>query len=413
MASLNFYIRKDKGEFKINSKGKSTLLLQYNHHSKICYFSTGVQVIPEEFNFQKEHVKLKFSKGADRTAISKTELNLNRQILSKKEFIQTKIDELIFEEIEPTIHMLRERVNEIKKKKLDHDFQICFEDFVKTKTGISKTTLRNYKTMHSTVNRFLKFRKQKTIVINEIDFRFYTLFCSWMEQEEDLAPNTLGERVKRMKAFLRHQKKQGYDVYEHLDEFAVFREPKTIIYLDMDEIQQLIAYDFSKHQKLERVRDIFIVGCHTGFRVSDLMRLTLEDITKGLFRIKTRKTGSEATPPASSFCLNVLNKYEGKLPKISKENYNIYLKEMAKKAGITALVEIKKYKKGAVYYEKHEKCDLLSSHVAVKTFITNCAFNKIDISTVVRCTGKSVKTILESYQGVDESFIKSEVSKIF
>ena len=118
-------------------------------------------------------------------------------------FIYTKIDELIFEEIKPIVDVLRERVNEIKKKRLDHDIHICFADFKNKHSGISKATFRNYETMYSTINKCLKFSKKKTVNIDEIDYRFYTLFSSWMEKEHGLQPNSCRERVKRMKAFLK------------------------------------------------------------------------------------------------------------------------------------------------------------------------------------------------------------------
>lgn len=340
MATLNYYIKKVSGVFKTNSKGKSTLLLQYNHNSKVCYFSTGVQILPEEFLFHKEKNKLKHSKTSDEQSLLKKESNLNREISKKREYIQTKIDELIFEDTAPSVDALRDRITSKKQIKLNYDLHSCFEYFKTNKSGISTTTMRNYQTMYATLTRFLKYKNIKTININEIDYKFYTTFCSWMEKTANLQPNSIGERIKRLKSFLNYHKRLGFDICERLNEFEVFKEPKTIIYCDLKEIQKIIDYDFSQCKRLEKVRDIFIVGCHTGLRVSDLLRLSIDDIRDGLFRITTRKTGKEALPPVSEYSLNILNKYDGRLPEITDVKYNVYLKEMAQEVGLDNLIEI-------------------------------------------------------------------------
>jgi site-specific recombinase XerC len=413
MSTLNFYLKKSKGVLKINSKGKAPVYLQYTHDSKTCYFSTRVMIRPGEFNFNKEQIRLTRTKNHSLEELQKQEILLNKEIHSKREKIQGKINDLVFEGVPPSVLILKERLSGNSTNKLNHDWGICFDAFKTNSIGVSSSTMRNYNTLNSTIQRYLNKKSLKSLLLTDIDFKFYASFCSFMERDLNLSKNSIGERVKRLKAFLNHSKRLGYTVFDRLEEFKVYSEPKTIVYCSLEEINHLMNYDLSENKKLEKVRDIFVVGCHTGLRVSDLLRLTIDHISDGLFIVKTMKTNKIATPPVSPYSLHVLNKYGGEMPKISDVKYNKYLKELGKEVGFEQLVELPKYNKGKKSFIKVPKWELMSSHVAVKSFITNCAVNHVNMNVVRVSTGKSIKVILSHYQAVGDSFLKSEINKIF
>ncbi len=77
------------------------------------------------------------------------------------------------------------------------------------------------------------------------------------------------------------------------------------IYLTLDEIQRIYSLDLSDRAGLDRVRDVFVIGCYTGLRFSDLNLLRPENIINdGQFvrismqRQKTRVCTPEPTKRA-------------------------------------------------------------------------------------------------------------------
>ncbi len=81
---------------------------------------------------------------------------------------------------------------------------------------------------------------------------------------------------------------------------------------------------------LSGIRDLFIIGCWTGLRISDLKRLGGKDnIKDGLLTITTQKTSRSVTIPVTDELQAVLNKYPDRLPKIpTDQHYNREIKSM-------------------------------------------------------------------------------------
>lgn len=115
------------------------------------------------------------------------------------------------------------------------------------------------------------------------------------------------------------------------------------IYLTKFEIQKMATVELDP--SLDKVRDLFIIACHTGLRFSDFSVLTKENIveqesSKGrvfkAFKVKTQKTGALVQIPISKEVERILEKYNGIPPKaISNQKMNTMLKIIAEKAGLT------------------------------------------------------------------------------
>lgn len=117
---------------------------------------------------------------------------------------------------------------------------------------------------------------------------------------------------------------------------------KEAVFLTQDELNKIenAKLDF---ERLERVRDIFIFSCYTGYAPVDACKLTSENLIKDSADnvwIKTfrTKTGIKANVPVLPSSLKIIEKYHGKqvgiLPKLSNQKMNAYLKEIADVCGI-------------------------------------------------------------------------------
>ncbi|MEY2702773.1 MAG: Tyrosine recombinase XerC [Bacteroidota bacterium] len=114
------------------------------------------------------------------------------------------------------------------------------------------------------------------------------------------------------------------------------------IFLTQDELERIENKIF-KVERLERVKDIFLFSCYTGYAPVDAIKLTrknvIQDIEKTLWiKANRQKTNTKANVPILPPVLKIINKYqfEGEtlLPRISNQKMNAYLKEIADIIGL-------------------------------------------------------------------------------
>jgi len=118
---------------------------------------------------------------------------------------------------------------------------------------------------------------------------------------------------------------------------------KEAVFLTKEELERIENKTF-KMERLERVKDIFLFCCYTGYAPVDVMKLTKENIIQDsdkTFWIKAtrQKTGTRANVPLLPPALKIISKYQWNdsnrlLPKISNQKMNAYLKEIADVLGI-------------------------------------------------------------------------------
>lgn len=129
--------------------------------------------------------------------------------------------------------------------------------------------------------------------------------------------------------------------------------------------------------KLDRVRDLFVFSAYTSLAYADVMAFNYkQDVVEedGQYYIdgKRTKTGSEFYTPILGPAMDVLRKYDYKLPKISNQKANDYLKLIQEKLGL-----------------RHK----LTFHIARHSFATLAITYGVPIEVVAQMLGhKNVKT---------------------
>ena len=108
-------------------------------------------------------------------------------------------------------------------------------------------------------------------------------------------------------------------------------------YLTPEEINKLKKAAMPT-ESLERIKDLFLFQTYTCMSYSDLKKFDYKNIQliKGMpvYIGKRTKTGKQYIIPLLSQTIDILNKYNNKLPMISNVKYNLYLKAVAQSAKI-------------------------------------------------------------------------------
>ena len=271
---------------------------------------------------------------------------------------------------------------------------------INPKTGrpVCYKMVREYERTFHYLESFAKAKKRK-INFNHIDLDFHQDFIDYL-QSINLAQNTIGKKIQTLKIFLNAATDKGINTNMAFKShrFTTLSEESESIYLNDTELATLFEMDLSKDVRLERVRDLFLVGCWTGLRFSDWNKVTPSNITNGNLKLKQQKTGGTVLIPLHPTVEYLINKYDGNLPKvITNQKFNDYLKEVAKLAGFTDVVHKTITKGGVTRTTKYEKWERVTTHTARRSFATNLYNAGLPSITIMAMTGHRTEQAFLKY----------------
>lgn len=191
---------------------------------------------------------------------------------------------------------------------------------------------------------------------------------------------------------------------------------KEVIYLTVDELRAIETHVFPPQRiGLEHVRDVFVFCCYSGLRFSDAAKLKRSDIHGDAIHVVTKKTRDALVIELNKHSRAILDKYaeaglpDGKaLPTISNVKTNAYLKNLGIECGIDEPTRVTYFTGN----ERHEyvlpKYQLLTTHVARRTFVVTALQLGIPAEVIMRYTGHSSFSAMKPYIAiVDELKRKS------
>ena len=157
--------------------------------------------------------------------------------------------------------------------------------------------------------------------------------------------------------------------------------------------------DLSKNPRLERVRDLFCFCVFTGQRWSDVISFSKDDLQDNTWEFESKKTKELMKILLKGFIaqsLDILEKYNYVLPRISQQNFNIVIKEVGKKAEIKSRVKIRRYSGNKLIEISKPKYKFMTSHMGRRTFVTILLQKGVPATTIMKLTGhKDLKTLMK------------------
>ena len=270
----------------------------------------------------------------------------------------------------------------------------------KTGRTINRRTIQEYNTTKKALS---EFEKENGVKIDFDNISLATLvdFRDFLTTVKGFAVNNVAKHIDNLRQFLRaaYAEKIVFDV-DVIDNkrFTNAREAAYNVYLDESEIDAIINLDLSTNKRLDGARDLFLIGCFTGLRISDYNNIKPHNIKGSTIEIFQSKTGGKVVIPIHDTVRAILNKYNGSTPpKLSDQRLNEYIKEVCKLAGIVEQTEKQQTKGGAKVATVQEKWEMVSSHTARRSFATNSVKNGVPIQTIMQITGHKKEATFLKY----------------
>ncbi|MEQ9437475.1 MAG: tyrosine-type recombinase/integrase [Cyclobacteriaceae bacterium] len=413
MATIRPFVKTKGGQFILLKSGKLTVFQKYTHDSEHLLITTDVRITPDQWNYVNNQIYPIKGVGQKEKnlKIQQTHQKLMKIVLNLQ---AADIDPSV-EEVKKALIYRKQEKNKIKglSELLDEYVSYSYS-FKAEKSG--KLAERVKIDFTEFCQYLVKKRKLSSRdpwpKLYEINQNYYDGYVKYLSENRDMAKNSVGKCIKNFKAFLNYNKKRGYKIHPDVKGFIVFNEDTPIIYLTQDELQTLFQYDFL-NERMNKVRDVFCIQSFTGLRWSDLSRLGKHHIQNGVIRMSSYKTKKEIIIPIVPRAAKLLEKYDYQIPRVTGQEINRIIKQACKKAGINREIEIQRYKGGKKEFLKVPVWSKVSTHTAVKTFITHCAERGISPKVVATITGKTVAVILKHYYGTNEDQIIREMNKAF
>ncbi len=297
-------------------------------------------------------------------------------------------------------------------------------------------TSAGYTIKHNTVKKYISlcnhmidyFESEKIkFSLQLINLEFFERFQEYLMWDMELSDNTVAKYIKTLKTFTKFY--IGRKQIEYFDVSQVKSNEKegSIFVLTLKQVTHLQSMEI-KNEAQANARDVFCFMCWTGQRYSDILNIKNEDIRtingSMVWEFVTTKTDEKITVPLVEQAIQVLNKYDDfitPLPVISNQKMNKHLKIIGKLADFDESVSVMLYYDGRKQETIVPFYEILTTHVARKSYITNSLTLGIPERVVREVSGhkdeKSFKryvNLAESYknQVIQDAFSKENIDKV-
>lgn len=396
----------------LRKDGKAPVYVEYLFDRKTrTMFNTGKNLKPEDWNKEKSEVK--------RSHSDSDELNQFFNGLRRK--VETIADEAVLRGEIPTIDLVKSRYEKDSGKSAQINLNTLIDEWIATRVGaVSVDVIKDYKSLRKHLNGYMDNRRRKLSLL-DINDRFYEDFFKYLENDvihsigkRGLMKASVGKQIKNLKVFLRYCMRQEYIPKDDLSGFKKPPESSDAVYVNEKELEKLIELDLSDNPKLDIVRDVFVIGCETGLRFSDLSKLNIDHISDGLIRKPVKKTGRKVVIPISQRLQRVLDKNGGKIPNPPNAIYfNLRIKEVGKLAGIDSQfsrIIQRGSRKNEVSVPKYEA---ISSHTCRRSFCTNQFLKGMPALLIRKISGHATEKAFLKYIKIDEEKAAEEMAKMW
>ena len=421
--------RRDKktGEFPIDNL---PVIAKFSYDGKRLEYNTGIRV-STVLNADNvpiwDPVKMRATRNSSHHGLSFADVNreLNRvvnAILAIYDRYRLAKEPLPLKIFLESVRIELESQKPVKLRLID-----AFRQFIDCDGGSAKGWSKGLKAHFEVIRRQVE-DTVNGLPISEVDVSIFEAYRKHL-LKIDTRNSTIENKLKRLKWFLRWCIEQknfingdvAQKILNHKIAVDKIKESDRIrmnlVFLYPDELKAIEQAEIpSQKQYLERARDCFIFCVHTSLRYGDLKNLRKADVKNDAIEIFSQKGSELITIDLTNKAKVILDKYkelpgEYALPVPSNEKLNEFLKELG------AIAELNRELTKTYFMGQERKTDnyelwqVLSTHVARRTFVTLGSELGVPADVLMSCTGHDDLKMLKIYKGLRSDRRRQEMQK--
>ncbi|SEQ02745.1 Site-specific recombinase XerD [Hyunsoonleella jejuensis] len=397
---------------KASTKPEKPIFLDYSYGRKNRFkYSIGYSVNPDYWI--KEKGKVKNVRAVTNAKIINDRIDDITRTL--KEFVedcdsnQIPLTNFIMKACLDDFRNEEEEVQEEKEEEITTLISYI-EKYIKQKEKELPKTVKGYrnntiKSYEQTLGHLKDYEEEYSCVLDfDLDNEFYSDFIEFMnsrtyqfkkKEKRHYSLNTIGKQIKNLKVFMGAALIEEYHTNLKYKRFKVQTEITTAIFLEIAELKSMYELDLSESPHLELARDVFIIGCEVGQRISDYHNLREQEIvnheSERYIKIKQEKTKKEVLCKITPVIETIMNqRYGGILPsKITEQKLNDYIKIVGEKAEINSQIKVEITRGGKRKVNHIPKHQLIQGHSARRTFCTLKYKAGVPVHSILELSGHS------------------------
>ena len=312
---------------------------------------------------------------------------LNRKIRRLIRRLMEHEDELEASGVDPSPLMIKEAfANKTSKTSTISEF---VDSVIMKSSRRCNSTKQGYHCLCKSINEF----RQNT-TISDIDHDYIERYRSFMS-DNGLSENTVIGRLKLLRCVCSEALKRNV-IRDDPFKFVVIgnMRPKDV-YLSLSEIARIERVKLKG--KKEYVRDLFLLGCWTGLRFSDLSTLEEAEIKGGILIKRMYKTKKIVRIPINTLFwgkgMNIIERYPD-IRVLSKCTCNSTANKMLKEIAVMARIG-----------------KSISFHYGRKSCSTNLSLMGMPIQNITSILGQSRTRVTETHYTFDKDKAAEKMAK--
>lgn len=372
--------------FRVNFKGKNIRL------------SSGITLETKHWNSKSKTISIS---KTNVTQVNKELLRLEQLIYDITEAVTKEDGSLDLKELSSTY---KKELKGENSNENDLLFRIAFDMYIDhcINSSVKKDgTAAVYKTVRNQIVLFEDNENQQ-YYLSELNRNYFEKFRLYIQDNHGLANITVNKYFRVLKSLSRFLIKRGFEINPDIFDFAIKFTDTNKVVISNDDMAKLKSVNL-KTQNQNKYRDLFLILCHIGIRVSDLHNLNESniDLKNKLVNIHTEKTSAPVSIPVPDDIIILLDQYFVKSnTTIVDQKFNRIIKDVCRLAGIDDPIEIV-IERGKKSERKIEpKYNLVTTHTGRRTFITKMMETmRFSEKELMKITGhKSVSSFKKYYQ---------------
>ncbi|MBZ4044386.1 site-specific integrase [Flavobacterium hibisci] len=344
MLKVIFYQKSDR----VNKNGESPIYARLSYNDKQISMSTGQAISKERWtstNNLRNQLKI------EKEIVIKNLLDLF-QLNAAKKFTE------LFR-IDPEVNLQLLKAELTGKVKIDQPKGPTIIEIMDTYTLFftkrvnsgerAPASLQKYKRAKDLLLSFINNNyKKEDLPASEISSSFvfkleqFLKYESSFKEQTGIKNNSVVKYMKMYKTACNYAIKMDLIIKNPFNIYDGRLSVKDAVFLTQQELNTIENKIFPT-PRLEKVKDIFLFSCYTGYAPVDALELTERNLSAdsngNLWIMTSRaKTAIRANVPVLPTIEKIISKYKnqqkGLIPKISNQKMNAYLKEVADVCGI-------------------------------------------------------------------------------